>query len=267
MEFLRVEVTGLLPRLRAELIALLGSLSAGEWSRATGCPGWSVHDIAAHLLGVDLGNVSIRRDGWGLGPAAGEDFDAWLDAFNQQWVQAARRISPPLLVELIDVAGRRFDEHVATLDLDAMGGPVGWATGSRPAPAWLDIAREYMERFVHQAQIRQACGRPPLARPFAEPVLETAVHCLPQALAGASRPGGTVVALAVDDDTWYVTRTGDEWELGRSAPSGPPACEVRTTLDGAIRLFVRDPAAPPLTWRGDPGLAEAMSRAKAILGG
>jgi hypothetical protein len=38
-------------------------------------------------------------------------------------VEAARRISPALLVELINVAGLRFEEHAATLDLDAAGGP------------------------------------------------------------------------------------------------------------------------------------------------
>lgn len=266
MEFLRVDVTGLLPGLRAELVALLGSLSAAEWSLATACPGWSVHDVAAHLLGVDVGNVSLRRDRWAEGPGPGESLDAWLDAFNQRWVEAARRISPPLLTELIDVAGRRFEEHIATLDPQAPGGPVEWASGSAPAPVWLDIAREYMERFVHQSQIRRACGRPPLARAFAEPVLRTAIHCLPLALAAANRPEGTAVAFIADDDTWYLTRAGDGWNLGRSAPAGPPACEVRTTLDGAILLFTRDPAAPALEWRGDGELAGAVSRAKAILG-
>jgi Mycothiol maleylpyruvate isomerase N-terminal domain len=153
MALLRVDTRPLVPRLRAELTALLASLPGGDWAHPTACPGWSVHDLAAHLLGVELGNVSVRRDHWGLGPGHGEDLDAWLSRFNQQWVDAARRISPALLTELIDLAGRRFEEHLATLDLDAAGGPVQWATGSDPAPVWLDVAREYMERYVHQHQM------------------------------------------------------------------------------------------------------------------
>lgn len=270
MRFFRVEAAGLLPQLRGELVALLGSLSATDWQSATSCPGWSVHDVAAHLLGVDLGNVSLRRDGWALSPGPDEDPDVWLDEFNQQWVDAARRISPALLTELIDIAGRRFEEHVAELDLDAIGGPVEWATKDAPTPVWLDIAREYMERYVHQDQIRRACRRPPLGRRFTEPVLATAVHALPLALAGISRPAGTVIAFIADDGSheavWYLTRKRDEWELDRTAPAGPADCEVRTTTDGAIQSFLRDPATPAFEWRGDPTLAEAVSRAKAILG-
>jgi uncharacterized protein (TIGR03083 family) len=270
VRFLRVEVAGLLPQLRGELVALLASLPAPDWESATSCPGWSVHDVAAHLLGVDVGNVSARRDGWALGPGLDENLDAWLDEFNQQWVDAARRISPALLTELIDLAGRRFEGHVAELDLDAIGGPVEWATKDAPAPVWLDIAREYMERYVHQDQIRRACGRPPLGRRFTEPVLATAVHALPLALADVSRPAGTVVSFTADDGghetAWYLIRTQGGWELGRTAPAEPAACELRTTTGGAIGSFVRDPAAPAFTWRGDPELANAVSQARAILG-
>jgi uncharacterized protein (TIGR03083 family) len=89
MALLRVDARALVPRLRAELAALLTGLTGGDWGRPTACPGWAVHDVAAHLLGVELGNVSVRRDRWGLGPAEGEDLDAWLNRFNQQWVDAA----------------------------------------------------------------------------------------------------------------------------------------------------------------------------------
>jgi hypothetical protein len=135
---------------------------------------------------------------------------------------------------------------------------------------WLDIAREYMERYVHQDQIRRACRRPPLGKRFAGPVLATAVHELPLALADVDRPPGTIVAFsAADGDNeaaWYLTQTQHEWELGRAAPAEPADCEVRTTTAGAIQSFVRDPAAPAFTWRGDPELARAMSQAKAVLG-
>ena len=269
MLFVRIDVRELLPPLRAELMTLLPSLSAGEWRLPTACPGWSVHDIAAHLLGVEVGNVSTRRDHWALGPGPDDDFDAWLDGFNQQWVEAARRISPALLTELLAVAGQRFDEHVATLDLDALGGGVGWATGDRPAPVWLDVAREYMERYVHQQQIRSACGRPPLGGPFAAAVVQTAVHALPRALGRVSRPDGTAVAFIVDGEygsAWHLTAGPGGWELGRGIPAGPTACEVHATVEGAIGSLVRDPAAPALTWQGDRELAAAVAGAKAILG-
>ena len=73
------------------MVALLAGLLADEWMLPTACPGWSVHGVASHLLGVELGNVSGRRDHWRLNPGEGEDADTWLNAFNRQWVGAARQ--------------------------------------------------------------------------------------------------------------------------------------------------------------------------------
>ncbi len=269
MALLRVDARPLLSRLRAELVALLAGLDKSDWIRPTACPGWSVHGVAAHLLGVELGNVSGRRDHWRLGPGEGEDLDSWLNAFNQQWVEAARRISPALLIELIDVAGLRFESYLATLDLDATGEPVPWATGSAPAPVWLDVAREYMERYVHQRQIRSAAGRPPLGADYTSPVLTTAAHALPRALDQVTRPEGAVVTFTAEGEaggSWYVVRAASGWELDGGPAAGAVACHVRTTVDGALKLYARDPSAPPLSWEGDPELAEALAGVKAVLG-
>jgi uncharacterized protein (TIGR03083 family) len=269
MAFLRVDARPLLPRLRAELVALLATLSRDDWGRVTACPGWPVHAVAAHLLGVELGNVSVRRDRWQLSPGTGEDPDAWLNSFNQQWVDAARRISPALLIELLDHAGRRFEEHAALLDPDADGGPVEWATGHDPAPVWLDIAREYMERYVHQHQIRDAVRRPPLGAALTAPVLTTAAHALPRALRPVTCPAGTVVTFTADGEgggTWHLVQAHSGWELQSAQPPRPAACHARTTVAGAIKLYTQDPSAPPLTWHGDPQLAHALSHVKAVLG-
>jgi uncharacterized protein (TIGR03083 family) len=269
MAMLRVDTRALVPRLRAELSVLLAGRSDGDWARPTACPGWSVHAVATHLLGVEVGNVSVRRDDWKLSPARGDDPDAWLNAFNQRWVDAARRISPALLIELINVAGLRFEEHLARLDLDDTGGPVEWATGSDPAPVWLDVAREYMERYVHQHQIRQATQRPPLEAVFTGPVLATAAHALPRALDQVNRPAGTLVTFTAEGEggaTWHVVRTPAGWTLDPAQSAWPAACQARTTVDGALKLYTRDPTAPPLTWQGDHELAQALAGAKAVLG-
>ncbi len=266
---LYLDTRPLFPLLRAELAALLSGLSDDDWGRPTACPGWPVHGVASHLLGVELGNVSVRRDGWGLWPGAGEDLDSWLNGFNQQWVEAARRISPALLVELINVAGLRFEEQLAALDLDAIGGPVQWATGSEPAPVWLDVAREYMERFVHQQQIREATGRPPLGASFVSPVLTTAAHALPRALDRVTRPAGTVVTFSASGEgggSWHVVRAARGWELLLDPVAGVVACHARTTVDGALKLYARDPSAPALSWEGDAELAAALAGVKAVLG-
>jgi hypothetical protein len=49
-----VVVTHLFPPERASLVELLSSLAARQWQALTVCPGWSVKDVALHLLGDDI---------------------------------------------------------------------------------------------------------------------------------------------------------------------------------------------------------------------
>jgi uncharacterized protein (TIGR03083 family) len=263
------DVTGLLPRLRHHLLELLRDLSDQEWGVPTACPGWSVHDVASHLLGVDVANLAIRRDGWVPDLAGAANADAWLNDYNEQWVIAARRFSPALLIELLASVGAEFDRRMTGLDLHATGQPVGWATGPEPAPVWLDVAREYMERFVHQQQIRDATGRKVLPPELLAPVLATAAHALPVALRPHRRPEGTVVRFVATGEgggAWDVVAHDGAWSLSLPSPSVTPTCSARAAALDALRLLVRDPSAPTLTIDGDAELGEALQRSKAVLG-
>jgi Mycothiol maleylpyruvate isomerase N-terminal domain len=71
-------------------------LAAGQWRAPTVCPGWSVKDVALHLLGNDLDLLSRRRDGAAPAdtpttPAGFEELVASLDRLNQSWVDVARQ--------------------------------------------------------------------------------------------------------------------------------------------------------------------------------
>jgi len=79
-----------------------------------------------------------------------------------EWtVKATARISPELLIDLLELTGEQFYDYMQTLDQMATGGVVSWA-GPDPAPMWLDTAREYTERWIHQQQIRDAVNKPGL---------------------------------------------------------------------------------------------------------
>lgn len=45
-----VDAVPLFPKERAALLGLLSALDAAAWANQTSCPGWSLKDIAAHLL-------------------------------------------------------------------------------------------------------------------------------------------------------------------------------------------------------------------------
>jgi hypothetical protein len=56
------------------------------------------------------------------------------------------------------------------------------------------------------------------------------------------------------------------WELDPAPPAQPAACLARTTVNGALKRYIRDPSAPPLIWRGGHEIADALAGVKAILG-
>lgn len=69
-----VAVLEVFPEERRALLTLLRSLDGAAWETPSACPGWSVKDLAAHLLADDLGNLSGGRDRYrsrSLGPALG----------------------------------------------------------------------------------------------------------------------------------------------------------------------------------------------------
>src|SRR5438874_8732820 len=181
--------------LRTELLAVLARLREDDWARLTAAPQWTVKDVAAHLLGGDVGILSRKRDAFTPPGPAIQDYAELvklINRLNQEWVVAASRMSPRLLRELLAVTGPEVDSYFSSLDLEALGEPVSWA-GPDSAPVWFDLAREFTEPWHHQQQIRDATGQLPLYDPFFfAPVLDTFVRALPHSLRHADATEGTV---------------------------------------------------------------------------
>jgi uncharacterized protein (TIGR03083 family) len=228
--------------LQAALIELLHRLDTRDWAHPTVCPGWTVQDVAAHVLGDQAGRLSIHRDGFQrLHRRAGEASPAFLDRINHEWVTAARRISPALLIELLGVVGDQVVDFWHTVDINAIGGPVIWA-GPGPAPVWLDVAREFTEYWTHHQQIREATGHPGLTQPeYLGPVLDTFLRALPHTLRDAAAAEGAALEFTVTGPaggTWTCTRNQARWEIDRRACPRPDA-RVELDADTTWRLCTR----------------------------
>lgn len=273
-----IETLHLFPGERAALLELLRSLSPEQWNAPTACPGWSVKDVTAHLLGDDVGRLSRGRDDFANPDfAAGLDIStlpgliAAIDRQNALWVEAMRRVSPLLLIELLRLTGDETFAYFSSLDLLAIGGPVDWV-GPEPAPIWLDVAREYTERWVHQQHIRDAVSRPGLKeRAWFAPVLATFVLALPRALAGSDAAGGSTVRLVISGEAgglWTARRDEVSWRIAPEEAADATA-EVEMDAETAWRLFTRgmsrDDAKKSVRVRGDRRLGEAVFNTVSIL--
>lgn len=264
--------------LHAELVALLSSLSDEEWGRPTVARHWTVKDVAAHLLDVDVRRLSFGRDGM-TPPPPDRPVDGYrglvdhLDRLNAVWVDAARRISPRLLLELHGLLGPEVTRQFEGMDPWAPAlFPVAWA-GEEASANWMDAAREYTERWHHQQQIRDAAGRAPLTgREWLYPVLDTFVRALPHAYREVEAEEGATVRIAVTGeagDDWTLRREGVRWAL-HAGEAPRPAAAVTMDADAAWRLFTKglsgEEAARRVRIEGERRLGEPVLRARAIMG-
>ncbi len=255
----KIHVVELFPKERAALLELLSGLQPDEWGLPTVCDGWRVKDVAAHILADDLGRLSRDRDGHTVSFIETDSWVELIDAINAQnerWVESMRRLSPQIIIELLEFSGERHATHMKALDLDTIGGPVSWA-GPDPAPVWFDLAREYTEYWAHQQQIRDAVLKPGLKeRSVFGPVLDCYVRALPHTYRGALGPEGTHVRVRISGDAggvWSLVRDGGQWSLFTDV-LGEPTASVTLDQEVAWRVFTR-------------GITPEAARALTVLGG
>lgn len=270
-----IQTAHLIPAVNAELIRLLRGLSADDWERPA-TPRWRVRDVAAHLLDGDIRRLSAARDGVALRPdvpiAGYDDLVGWLNWLNAEWVGVARRMSPAVIVSLLEATGPQVATFLASLPPDAPAlWPVDWA-GETASANWMDVGREFTERWHHQQQIRDAVGRPGLTEArWMRPVLELSVRALPRAYSRVQSADGASIVLQVDGDGggwWALRRADGAWALAEGGGEDA-ACVLRMDADTAWRVLLHalppDRARERITVQGDAALAEPFLNARAVM--
>jgi uncharacterized protein (TIGR03083 family) len=240
-------VTELFCQIHGELLSLLRNLSGDDWSKPTAARMWTVKDVVAHLLDSDVRRLSYQRDKAPMAPPEApienyRDLVNFLNRLNADWVGAARRISPRLLIEFLEITGAQVCELFMSLDpfAPAIFG-VAWA-GEQESQNWFDVAREYTEKWHHQQQIRDAVGAPALTgRKWLFPALDTFLRGLPHAYRETQADEGSSVAFIITGEAggaWTLKREGGAWSL-YTGEGGDDACEVRMDQDAAWRLLTK----------------------------
>lgn len=259
------------------LVALLHSLRPPDWDK-TAVGSWSVKDVAAHLLDGNVRRLSLARDG--LKPPhpdqaieGHQDLVSFLDQLNHEWTRAARRLSGRLITDLLSFTNPQVRDFFASLDPEGEAPfPVSWA-GQHADEAWLDIAREFTEKWHHQQQIRDAVGAPGLREErFVRPLLETLVLALPRAYEGVAAVPGTTVTLSTADlpgAVWTVMRGRDRWHVESRTPDVAVNAAIELPSDTTWRLLMKgvdaSEARRRATIRGDEKLAEPLFRARGVM--
>jgi uncharacterized protein (TIGR03083 family) len=262
--------------LLGELIGLLRGLTPVDWDRPTVAGAWKVRDVAAHLLDGDLRKIAVYRDSHFLrmdGPIESDrDLARFVNSLNSGGVAWAARLSPKLLVDLLEIVGKWGADVVEALPPTGRAiFPVSWA-GEAESTNWMDTGREYAEKWHHQMQIRDALGASRLLTPlWMEPVLDISVRAFPVAFARTPAPPGTAVTFEVHGPTsgaWSVVRGETNWRLVRGRPAAPEAL-VRASTDDSWRLLYNAVQTPGLMDRievtGQAALTGALLAARSVI--
>jgi uncharacterized protein (TIGR03083 family) len=140
----------------ASVIGVCEQIRGAQWDLDTDCPGWTVKDQLAHLIGIErllLGDPPpppLREVPEHVTNAFGE--------MNEAWVDERRRTSgTQVLAELVETTNRRIDalRAMPKEKFDEIG----------PSPVGEVPYREFMQTrildtWAHEQDIRRAVGRP-----------------------------------------------------------------------------------------------------------
>lgn len=139
------------------LITLAVELAMNDWTAPTDCPGWTVKDIYAHLIGTE--SMLLGR------PAPAVELPANLPhvrndtgRFNETWVLSyTERSGSELLADLGAVITERR-ASLAGMDQDAFDALAWTPAGEDTYGRFMRI--RVMDQWFHEQDIREAVGLP-----------------------------------------------------------------------------------------------------------
>jgi uncharacterized protein (TIGR03083 family) len=173
-------------------------LTAEQWILPTECPGWSVFDNVAHMIGTER-MLSGEHPGTSDAAADAPHVRNDIGKANEHWIAVYRGWSgPKLLDEFRAITARRLDvlRAMTTEEWDAQG-----FTPEGPGPYRQFMEIRVFDCWYHDQDIREAVGRPGYLE---GPVADLSIGRIPPKALGyvvgkkAGAPPGSVVAFAVE---------------------------------------------------------------------
>jgi uncharacterized protein (TIGR03083 family) len=221
-----------------DIIELCDDLTPEQWKQATDCPGWTVHDNVAHMIGTErmlMGEQARISHDAGNKPHVRND----IGTANEQWIDTYRGWDgAELLDEFRSVATRRLDQLRALTrgDWDREG-----FTPEGPGPYRQFMEIRVFDCWFHDQDIREAIGRPGLLEgaiadaSFARIVRKALGYVVGKK---ASAPPNSTVVFEVDG-TPPITAAVLVPPEGRATPmsEAPASPTARITTDR--RTFAR----------------------------
>ena len=217
-------------------IAELGdSLTEQDWKLPTECPGWSVQDNLAHIIGIE--SVLLGRPEPEIAPAGGDHIKNDVGRSNEVWVEAFRdRPGADALTEFRLVTAERLAELRAP---DTDFGAESW-TPVGPGAVRDLLPFRVFDSWVHEQDMRRAVGRPGgWDGQGARASLDRVAAVMPMIVGKRVKPAdGTTVVFDVIGPaarTVVIEMAGGRAQVLDAAPA-VPTVRIRLSGESFLRL-------------------------------
>src|SRR3954470_614306 len=140
-----------------DIVAVCADLTDAQWERPTDCPGWTVQDNVAHMIGTERMLLGEQPDAPPIDdPAAHVKND--IGKANEQWIAGYRSMRGREVLDAVQGITRRRLDAMKALTQDDWN-KEGF-TPEGPGPYRQFMAIRVFDCWYHDQDIREALGRP-----------------------------------------------------------------------------------------------------------
>jgi uncharacterized protein (TIGR03083 family) len=208
-----------------DLDALVAELGDSQWQTATALPGWNVHDVIAHVIGVESMLQGVDTPEVDIDVSTLEHVRNEIGVMNERWVRSLRDLSAAEMLEAFRSTTAQRRQALSDLS-NTQWNDVGFT------PAGPDSYGRFMrvrtfDCWMHEHDIRDAIGAPASAAELVGPASDLALDEMATSMgfvvgkrAGApdgsrvslelTGPLGRTINVAVDGRAKVVDDFGDD---------------------------------------------------------
>jgi uncharacterized protein (TIGR03083 family) len=142
----------------ASIEELLDGLDEKAWDTPTALPGWTVHDVVAHLIGTESRLAGEEPPPFSTGVTDLAYVRNAVGEANEHWVRALRRELPAEMLRRFRSVTKRRTEALTAMTRAEFDSPTATPVGQATYRRFMEI--RVFDCWVHEQDIRQAVGRP-----------------------------------------------------------------------------------------------------------
>ena len=144
---------------------VVGDLSDSEWEQSTSLPGWTVHDVVAHVVGTESMLQGLGTPEADIDVSALEHVRNDIGVLNECWVRKLRGLSHAELLEHFRATAAARREALAAMGEDQWHEMTATPAGPDSYGRFMRVRT--FDCWMHEHDVRDAVGQPAGHRDFA----------------------------------------------------------------------------------------------------